>query len=266
MTDLHASEVVQLARVGQVLQICLNRPDRRNALNLAALRGLAAAYTQLSNDPDLRAGVVWAKGDVFCAGLDLADVMPAAIADGSSCYLQPGLCDPFRLYAPGCRKPIVVAVQGPCFTAGLELTLAADVCIAATDARFAQQETTRGIMPMGGATFRLPARIGWNRAMRCMLAGETFDAAQAADCGLASEVCPRDALLTRAMALAERIAASAPLAVEATLENARIGEERGGPAAIAHLEARARQIAQTGDAQEGLLSLLQKRAPLYRGA
>lgn len=264
MTSAVEGEVVCVEPQGAVLVIRLTRPERRNALNLAALRGLAAAFTRLSEDPDLRVGVICADGPVFCAGLDLADVMPVAIAEGSGSYLQPGQCDPFRLYAHGCRKPVVLAVQGRCFTAGLELLLAADVCIASNDAVFAQQETTRGIMPMGGATMRLPARIGWGNAMRCMLAGATFDAAQAQAWGLVSEVTTADQLLPRTLAVANEIAAAAPLAVQATLENARLAWETGQAPAIEHLRVVAMEVAKTADAREGLHSMLEKRPPVYQ--
>src|SRR5260221_7692927 len=138
------------------------------------LPALAAQYTRLSESSGLRGGVLCAAGDVFCAGLDLADVMPKAIADGRGAYLEQGQCDPFALYGPPCSKPIVVAVHGRCYTAGLELVLAADMCVAAKGTVLGQQEVTRGIIPLGGATFRLPAAIGWHNAMRAILAGDTF--------------------------------------------------------------------------------------------
>jgi enoyl-CoA hydratase len=92
----------------------INRPRVKNALNREALRLLAEGYTALSNSDRLRSGVVCGEGDVFCAGLDLGDVIPASIAEGSGSYLKPGQCDPFRLYGPACAKPVITAVHGRC--------------------------------------------------------------------------------------------------------------------------------------------------------
>ncbi len=243
----------------------LNRPQARNALNLDALRRLAEAYTELTEDGGLRCGVVRAEGSTFCAGLDLADVIPEAIRSGSGSYLEAGQRDPFRMYAEGCEKPIIVAVHGRCFTAGLELVLAADICIAAAGSEFGQQETTRGIMPMGGATFRLPRAIGWAPAMNCMLAGGRFSAEQAAAWGLVTELCPAESLDEVAFAVAERVASCAPLAVQAALRNARLGESQGLPAAIEDVRVEARRICLTDDAREGMASLLEKRVADFLG-
>lgn len=110
----------------------------------------------------------------------------------------------------------MVAAHGRCYTAGLELALAADVCVAAEGTRFGQMEVRRGIFPFGGATMRLPKLIGWNNAMRYMLAGDTFDAAEGQRMGLVQVVSPPGAHLDAAMQMAQRIAACAPLARSAS--------------------------------------------------
>jgi enoyl-CoA hydratase/carnithine racemase len=265
MTASPSDPAVLFEEADDILIMRINRPRSRNSLNREALRRLAEGYTRLSQDDRLRCGVVCGEGEVFCAGLDLADVIPASIEAGSQVYLQPGQCDPFRLYGPPCAKPVVVAVHGRCYTAGLELTLAADLCVAAAGTRFGQQEATRGIMPMGGATFRLPAAIGWGPAMRCMLAGGEFSAEDAYARGLVQVLTEPGEHLSAALELARRVAACAPLAVQATLANARLAEQEGPAAAAEHVLREGRRVAQTQDAMEGMMSLMEKRAARFVG-
>jgi enoyl-CoA hydratase len=244
----------------------INRPQVKNALNRDALRLLAEGYTKLSQSDRLRCGVVCGEGDVFCAGLDLADVIPALIAEGSGSYLKPGQCDKFRLYGPACSKPVIIAVHGHCYTAGLELTLAADMCVAAKGTLFAQQETTRGIFPLGGGTIRLPAAIGWGRAMHCILAGGGFDAEDAHRWGLVQMLAEPGEQLRLALDLAREVANCAPLAVQAALANARLAQTDGVRVATEHIRTEGRRIALTGDAREGMMSMVERRAAKFTGS
>ena len=145
----------------RTLFIGLNRPKKLNGLTPHMMRALAGAFTRLDEDNSLWAGVVFAHGPHFCAGLELtkfADRMKegefTAVTEEN-----PGDVDPFALKRK-CRKPIVCAVQGITYTAGVELMLACDIVIAAADCRFAQLEPKRGIMAVGGATFRFVERCG----------------------------------------------------------------------------------------------------------
>src|ERR1700712_5100084 len=139
MTTAHALslDTVTLERDGHVLVMSLNRPDKRNAFNLAMIADLSRAYALLEADDSLRAGVLVARGDHFTAGLDLVDVGPA-IAAGRDPFPEDGR-DPWRLDGAW-TKPVVAAAQGRCLTLGIELLLAADIRIAAADTRFAQIE------------------------------------------------------------------------------------------------------------------------------
>jgi enoyl-CoA hydratase len=248
---------------GRLLLIGLNRPAKRNAFNVAMLRELSQAFAALERDPERWVGVLFAHGEHFTAGLDLAEVGPA-VAAGQSLFPADGM-DPLGLAGAERTKPVVCAVQGTCLTIGIELLLACDLCIAAAGTRFAQMEVRRGIMPFGGATLRLPALAGWPRAMRWLLTGDDFDAAEALAMGLVSEVVPDGAVLAAAMALAERVASRAPLAVRATLASARLAREQGREAAVAHLMAQARALFSTEDAQEGMRSFLERREARFVG-
>ncbi len=266
MTDL-----IRLETHGHVLAIEVCRPAKRNALNLEMARGINAAYTRLSDDPELRVGVVHAAGDHFTGGLDLADVGPA-LAGVEGLEGLRGLLlteddgvDAFGLIGRPCAKPVVVAVQGRCFTWGIELALAAELCVAAEDVVFQQNEVSRGIFALGGATIRMPARFGWGNAMRYLLTGDPFDAAEAHRLGLVQEVVPVGAQLDRAMELAGRIAAQAPLGIAVTLETARLAAAPGQAEAVAAAVAAIPGILGSRDAMEGLVALMERRDPVYEG-
>ncbi|MBT7926604.1 MAG: enoyl-CoA hydratase, partial [Micrococcales bacterium] len=148
-----------------ILLIGLNRPDKLNAADEQMLHELSLAYGQLDTDPNLRVGVVFAYGDHFTAGLDLNDVGPK-LAAGKLQMVPEGGLDPWGMSTKQVSKPVVMATKGTCFTLGVELALASDVVIAASDSRFAQLEVSRGIMPFGGGTIRFPEVAGHANAMR----------------------------------------------------------------------------------------------------
>ena len=248
---------------GHLLLMGIDRPHKRNAFGPEMLRGLSEAYGQLEQGADLRCGVVFARGDHFTGGLDLATVGPL-IARGEK--LSPdGAIDPWGVSGPQVSKPVVVAVRGLCLTLGIELILSADICVAASDARFGQIEIKRGIFPFGGATIRLPQRLGWGNAMRYLLTADEFDAAAALAAGLVQEVVAPGEELDRAIAIAERIAKQAPLAVQATLHNARVAMRDGTDAAIADLRPSLARLLASDDAREGMMSFIERREGRFTG-
>ena len=238
--------LVLTERRGHVLLITFNRPEKKNAANTQLLSEFSAALGELDRDSELRVGVVAAAGDSFTAGLDLADVAPR-IQDGKINYLPDGGCDPWRVGGPECSKPIVVAINGLCLTLGIEFALAADVVIASPDARFGQIEVARGILPFGGATLRLPQRIGWSAAMQWMLGAELHSADEALERGLVSEIVPGERLLERA-----------------TLANARWAE-RNALAAQADLPSELSRLIASEDAQAAVAAYLSGQSPQFRG-
>lgn len=248
---------------GQVLLIGLDRATKRNAFDSAMLEDLSRALGDYERDEQLRCAVLFAHGEHFTAGLDLMELTPK-LASGGIAYPEDGI-DPWGVIGPRRSKPVVIAVQGACWTAGIELLLNADIAIAASNARFAQLEVLRGISPAGGATLRFPRVAGWTRAMRYMLTGEEFDAATALDMGLLVEVVAPEQLLARAIDYAERIAKAAPLAVRATLQSAFLALEQGEEAALAQLNPQLMQQVRSEDAREGVMAMLQKRQPVFLG-
>jgi enoyl-CoA hydratase len=256
---------IRTERYGNVLGIGVSRADKRNAFDLEMLAGLAQAYEELGEDDDLRVGVLFADGAHFSAGLDLAVVGPAVAADGPQALAGGRRFDPFGVWGPPVPKPVVMAVQGIAFTLSIELALAADVVVAASDVRFRQLEVGRGIIPFGGATFRAPQKLGWGNAMRFLLTGEEFGAEVALRIGLVQEVVQPGEEKARAMAIAELIAAQAPRGVAATLANARVAHDHGDAAAITHLRDVLPGILSSEDAKEGLASFVERRTARFVG-
>jgi enoyl-CoA hydratase/carnithine racemase len=246
-----------------LLLMGLDRAHKRNAFGPEMLLSLSQAYARLESDDTLFCGVVFAHGQHFTGGLDLAAVAPL-LSEGRAIVASDAY-DPWGLFGRVRTKPVVVAVHGLCLTLGIELILASDVCVASSDARFAQIEVKRGIFPFGGATLRFPQRAGWGNAMRWLLTGDEFDAQQALRMGLVHEVVDPGKQLERAVEIATRIAKQAPLAVQATLQNARVCVEKGFEEARAALVPTLIKLTQSEDAQEGMMSFVERREARFQG-
>jgi len=248
---------------GHVMLIGLNRPDKRNAFDLAMLDELSLAYGTFEREDEARVAVVFSHGEHFTAGLDLA-----AVADRlrQGWQIPPGGCDPWRVgNGPQISKPVIVAAQGYCLTLGIELMLASDINFCASNTRFAQMEVQRGLFPFGGATIRLQQIAGWGNAMRWLLTGDQFDAHEALRLGLVQEVMASEDLLPNALRLAHRIARQAPLGVRATLASARLAVLGGEAASSAALQETTARLLASEDAQEGLAALDERREGQFKG-
>ena len=256
---------ITVDRDGHVLLMGVNRPEKRNAFDLATIEQLAAAYDRLGAERELRAGVLFGHGDHFSAGLDLGEVGPAVAERGPHALAGPGRYDPFGVWGEQVPKPVVMAVQGIAFTLSIELALASDIVIAADDVRFRQLEIARGIMPFGGATFRAPAQLGWGNAMRFLLTADEFGAEEAMRVGLVQEIVPAGTELERAAEIARVIAVQAPLGVQATLANARVARAAGEQAAVEHLRETVPRVLRSADAAEGVRSFLERRSGHFTG-
>ena len=247
---------------GSLLLIGLDRAAKRNAFDSHLIHDLSLALTEYEDHPELRCAVIFAHGDHFTAGLDLVELQPK-LSSGIFSYDEHQI-NPWGTSGRQRKKPVIVAVQGFCYTAGIELMLNADIVIAQDNSQFAQMEVQRGILPFGGATVRFVQAAGWSKAMRYLLTGDTFDAQTALDLNLINEI-TREAPLNRAIELAERIAQAAPLAVQATLASAKEAAEHGAETAFSNLQKHLSPLLNTQDVQEGVMAMLQRRAPEFKG-
>lgn len=262
MNQPSASRVSRELR-GHLFLIGLDRVAKRNAFDLELLNQLSLAYGEFEASSQARIAVVFGHGEHFTAGLDLANV-GATLAQGWQA--PPGGCDPWGVFAgPRVSKPVIVAVQGYCLTIGIELMLAADINLCASNTRFAQMEVQRGIFPFGGATLRLHQLAGWGNAMRWLLTGDEFDAHEALRLGLVQEVMASEDLLPRAVELAERIARQAPLGVQATLMSARQARLEGETLAAQSLPPLVHKLMNSEDAKEGVRAMIEKRPGVFKG-
>ena len=261
MTDEQPRVVTE--RDGRVFHIVLDRADKMNAFDLRMLRELAEALTEYEADESLWCALLYANGDNFTAGLDLAEVGPAVKA-GAALFPEDSV-DVLSLHEPRRKKPLVMAVQGWCLTIGIELLLSADIRLAAEGTRFGQIEVNRGIFPFGGATIRLPEIAGWGNAMRWLLTGDKFGTDEALRLGLVQEVVPADELRNKAIEIAQTVAKRAPLGVWATLRSSRTAQLEGTDAAVAELLVIARELMDSEDAAEGIRSFLERREGDFKG-
>lgn len=250
---------VLVERREHIQVITINRPERRNAMTQAAGARIAEALDELDADDDLRVGVLTGAGGYFCAGMDLARFAEGELAS------VPGRGFGGLTERPPV-KPLVAAVEGYALAGGFELVLACDLAIAGRSATFALPEVRRGLVPRAGGLLRLPQRIPSAVAMRLLLTGDTIDAEEAARWGLINDVVPDGDSLSAALALAERISAAAPLAVQVCKKV--VSESAGWPVA----ERFARQAEHTdpvfasADALEGARAFLGKREPVWTEA
>ena len=258
------TQTVTVERDGHLLLMGLNRADKRNAFTQAMLAELSRAYALLETDDDLRAGVLFAHGEHFTGGLDLVDVGPA-LASGESPFPDDGR-DPWRLDGTW-TKPVVAAAQGWVMTLGIELLLASDIRVAASDARFAQIEVNRGIYPFGGATVRFPQVAGWGNAMRWILTGDEFDVQEALRIGLVQEIAGDGAAAkARAIAIARTIADdAAPLGIRTILASAHRARQHGDAAAFEQLAPDVVELFNSADGAEGMQSFIERRKAVFAG-
>jgi enoyl-CoA hydratase len=257
---MSAEDELVVTRHGAVLVVRINRPHARNALTGAVLRGLSDAVDRAQSDPDLRAMVLTGTGDrAFCAGMDLR-----AFADGEDVGITgEAMAGYLRLTRGEVSVPVIGAANATAVGGGLELLLACDVIVASQAASFGLPEVKRGLFPGGGGTF-LGTRVPLAIALELILTGDPIDASRAYQIGLVNSVVPADEVFTTALALAERIAANAPLGLAASKELIRLGVS-DAERARTRLSEWQSIVFGSEDATEGARAFAEKRAPVWRG-
>ncbi|MDH6531795.1 enoyl-CoA hydratase [Aurantimicrobium minutum] len=259
-----AEPLILFSTTGHIRHLQFNRAEKMNAANRKLLSELSLAYADADADHNIRVVVVSAVGPHFTAGLDLADVLGTASESGLNLTPEAGI-DPWGITTPPISKPVVIAVQGTCLTLGVELILASELTVADETTIFGQLEVTRGIMPFGGATTRFAQRVGWAHASRYLLTGETFTAGEALRIGLVNEVVPAGTQVDRAMELAALIAEQAPLAVQATLRNARVARAAAEREALSQLPHELGTLLASEDFRAGVAAFTTRSKPEFTG-
>lgn len=245
-----------------VLLIAIEGTRRRNALDLDAFRALAAAWAELERTGDARVGVVTGNGTDFCSGADLSSIGSAiaqAVRAGHSAASVWGDIHGAILRSSALSKPVISAIEGICFGAGMELAGATDIRIAGHSARFALPEVRRGVIASGGSLARLARQIGYAPAMQILLTGAEVTAARLAELGFVNEVVADGQARDRAIAIARVIAGNAPMAVRATKRAVRSGLLTDLQQAYVIEDAAAREILAGPEAVEGYRAFTQKR-------
>lgn len=248
---------------GHLFLIGLDRASKRNAFDSHMIQDLSLALTEYENNPELRCAVVFAHGDHFTAGLDLVELQPK-LAEGVFNFSD-DIVNPWGTVGRQRTKPLVTAVQGYCYTAGIELMLNSDIVVANENTQFTQIEVQRGILPFGGATVRFVQAAGWAKAMKYVLTGDLFYAQTAYEMNLVTEVIEGNNQLIRALELAERIAQAAPLAVQAALKSAHQAFLHSPEIAFGNLQDLLSPLLTSEDAKEGVNAMLERRAPRFQG-
>jgi enoyl-CoA hydratase len=240
--------------------ITVNRPTRRNALNLRVKQLLSDAIEALDRDPAVRVIVITGAGKCFVAGTDVAEMQP--LTPTAHALLA---TDRMFVALRRCAKPLIAAVEGYALGGGCELALSCDLIVAGEGARFGQPEIRLGVMPGAGATQRMVRTIGKYQTLRWLLTGDQFDARSAYAIGLVSEVTEDGDALRRSMELASSIGQMPPMAVRAIKEVVQVGVDAPTEAAML-LERKAFQVLfDSADQKEGMQAFLDKRPPEFRG-
>lgn len=247
---------VSTERHGRVLVVSMQRPEKRNAIDVAMAEGIEEALNTLEDDPELWVGVITGTSDVFSAGTDLRLPASPATPRGG----EYGVIRRTRV------KPLIAAVEGLALGGGFEIVLAADLVVAARNAQFGLPEVSRGTLPTCGGLFRAPRALPLNVAKELALTGDRLDAERAERLGLVNRVTEPGGAVAAAVALAERMCANAPVSLRQSLwalnETVQAGDETAWSAtAQATVTVKA-----TEDSTEGRRAFFERRPPVWTGS
>nr|WP_246127749.1 crotonase/enoyl-CoA hydratase family protein [Amycolatopsis rhizosphaerae] len=245
-------------RRGPVTVITLNRPEVRNAVNLAMAEALERAIDAFEADPDAQVAVLTGAGGAFCSGMDLKGA-----ARGE--FPMTEKRGPLGLAAKPPVKPLIAAVEGHALAGGCELALVADLIVAAEDAQFGIPEPKRGLAAAAGGVLRLRERLPRNVAMELALTGDPMPAARLAELGLINALAPAGKVLDAALDLAGRIAVNAPVSVRVSKRIVDEAVDWTTEEAFRRQGDIASAAVLSEDATEGVLAFTEKRPPVWKG-
>jgi enoyl-CoA hydratase/carnithine racemase len=252
-----ADEVLRERR-GHVEILTINRPEARNAINRATAIALGDALDSCESDDDVWVVVLTGAGDkAFSAGMDLK-----AFAQGEFPITEKGFGGITQRDFP---KPLIAAANGAALAGGFEILISCDIVVAADHAKFGIPEASRGLVAGAGGLIRLPKRIPLAVAYEMALTADPIDATRAYELGLVNRVVPGDQVLDEAIALAERIAKNAPLAVRTSKDVMRKSRELSEEESWTLNAEAFGMIGRSADALEGAVAFAEKREPRWQG-
>ena len=256
-------ENILYEKKAQLAYITINRPEVLNALNMATMEELRAAFTAARDDAEVRVVLLTGAGEkAFVAGADINELARHNPVEAKE-YTHRGQSVLDLIENLG--KPVIACINGFALGGGCEIALACTMRLASENAKLGQPEVKLGIIPGYGGTQRLPRLVGKGAAMQLVLTGETISAQEALRIGLVNEVVPAGELIARAEAIAHKIIANAPLAVEYALEAVNHGMEMPLAEGL-FLEATLFGVCcATEDKKEGTSAFLEKRPPQFKG-
>jgi enoyl-CoA hydratase len=243
-----------------VALVRVNRPEARNALNMATRKALAAVFETLHDDPSARAIVLTGNEQAFAAGADLKEFV-----DTGAIEILRRRSERYWNAVARTPQPVIAAINGYALGGGLELAMCCDVIIAGESAKLGQPEVRVGIMPGAGGTQRLTRAVGKFHAMRICLTGRPVSAAEAYQIGLVSQMVPDAQVVDSALEMARDLARLPPLAVMQIKEAILAGQDASLEAALV-LERKAFQLLfASADKREGMQAFFEKRPPRFKG-
>lgn len=249
-----------------VARITLNRPEKLNALNGAALNEIETCFTAIQNDDSVRAVIISGAGSkAFAAGADVAELAELAAGDAGAGSASARRGQRLFRLIEDLGKPVIAAVHGYAVGGGCELAMACTLRIASETARFGQPEVKLGLIPGYGGSQRLARLVGKGRALEMILTGETITAAEAWRIGLVNLVVPDEEVMAAAENMARKILANAPAAIRLSLEAVNHGMECTEMEGENLEAALFGQCCATDDMKEGTHAFLEKRPPKFTG-